>query len=173
MKFLTVKMQIMFSSISWTEYLVVIVLLLIVYYIIVVFKFYSFELQSILKGKTSLPVLAHENTMEDGINRSNNFQQSELFPSYQRFAPQVQETDDTFQQVEELTTKLKDVIADAASNNSTKDEFFLSLQLLLSKYHFLKGSPFPVAINNLIASECEKFSFTYLSAEERVMLWNE
>jgi hypothetical protein len=29
------------------------------------------------------------------------------------------------------------------------------------------------AINNLIASECEKYGYIQLSAEERVMLWNE
>jgi hypothetical protein len=168
-------MQIMLSSISWTEYLVVIILLLIVYYVFVGLKFYSIELQSIVKGKTSSPGLASENTIEDCIIRSNNFQnnQSELFPSYQRYAPQVQETDDTFQQVEELTIKLKKVIADAASSNIVKEEFILSLQLALKNYHFLKGSPFLVAINNLIASECDKYNFIHLSAEERVMLWNE
>lgn len=115
-----------------------------------------------------------DTTMNDAINRRDNFQndQPELFPSHKSYAPPVQEIGDTFQQVEELTTKLKTVIADAASNNTTKEEFFLSLQLLLRKYHFLKGSPFPVAINNLIASECEKYDFIHLSAEERVMLWN-
>jgi hypothetical protein len=165
----------MFNSISWTQYLVFVVLLLIVYYIFVGLKFYSFEVQSILKGKASSPVLATEDATDDDIKKVNKAQnvQSELFPSYKSFRPQSEDTEDTFQQVEELTTKLKTAIADAASSNTTKQEFFLSLQLILRKYHFLKGSAFPVAINNLIASECEKYNFNHLDAEERVMLWNE
>lgn len=164
----------MLNSISWTEYLVFVVLLLIAYYLFVGLKFYSFELSSLLKGKTPSVALATETAADAVIDGSENFQdnQAELFPTYNRYAPRPQETDDTFQQVEELTTELKKVIEDAASNNTIKEEFILSLQLALKKYHFLKGSPFLVAINNLIASECDKYNFIRLTADERVMLWN-
>jgi hypothetical protein len=164
----------MLNSISWTQYLVFVVLLLIAYYLFVGLKFYLFELSSLLKGKRLSVALAAETAEDDVIGRSKHFQdnQVELFPTYNRYAPQVQETDDTFQQVEELTTKLKEVIADAASNNTIKEEFIRSLQLVLKEYHFLKGSPFLVAINNLIASECDKHNFIRLTADERVLLWN-
>jgi len=75
--------------------------------------------------------------------------------------------------VEKLTTKLKDTIADASSKNCHKEEFIFLLQLTLKEYPHLKGSPFQVAINNLIASECEKHGSLHLSAEEQVMLWKE
>lgn len=164
----------MLNGISWAEYLGFIVLLLTAYYVFVGLKFYSFELSSLFKGKKTSVALATETAADDVIDGSNHFQdnQVELFPTYNRYAPQVQETDDTFQKVEELTAKLKKVIEDAASNNTIKEEFILSLQLVLKKYHFLKGSPFLVAINNLIASECDKYNFIQLSADERVMLWN-
>lgn len=99
--------------------------------------------------------------------------QCELFTSHQKYAPSIQETDDTFQQVQELTAGLKEAIATAVDKNCIKEEFIRSLQLVLKKYHFLKGSPFLVSINNLIASECEKYGYIQLSAEDRVMLWNE
>ena len=164
----------MLNSISWTDYLVFVVLLLIAYYLFVALKFYSFELNFLLKGKRPSVALANETAEDVEIDGSNNFHdnQAELFPTYNRYAPQAKETDDTFQKVEELTAKLKKVIEDAASNNTIKEEFILSLQLVLKKYHFLKGSPFLVAINNLIASECDKYNFIQLSADERVMLWN-
>jgi len=163
----------MLDSISWTEYLVFVVMLLIAYYLFVGLKFYSFELSFLLKGKKSSVALATESGADD-FNNSKHFQdnQAELFPTYNRYAPQAQETDDTFQKVEELTAKLKKVIEDSASNDTIKEEFILSLQLALKNYHFLKGSPFLVAINNLIASECDKHNFIQLSADERVMLWN-
>ena len=164
----------MLNSISWTDYLVFVVLLLIAYYLFVALKFYSFELNSIFKGKRPSVALATETAADVDTDSSKNFQdnQAELFPTYNRYAPQPEDTDDTFQKVEELATKLKKVIEDAASNNSIKEEFMLSLQLVLKKYQFLKGSPFLVAINNLIASECDKHNFIQLSADERVMLWN-
>ncbi len=165
----------MFSSISWTEYLAIIAFLLIVYYLLVGVKFYSLELLSIVKGKRVLAIPSNTSVKDERQESSNHFQnnQPELFPFNQRYAPQTEENDDTFEKVETLTTRLKEVIANAASTNSRKDEFILSLQALLKNYHFLKGSPFLIAINNLIASECDKHGIIHLNADERVMLWSQ
>jgi hypothetical protein len=100
--------------------------------------------------------------------------QPELFTSIQKYAPrQAEKTDDTLQKVQELTAALKEIIAQAVDRNLIKEEFIPSLQSLLKKYHFLKISPYLGLINNMIASECEKYGYIQLSAEERVMLWNE
>lgn len=166
----------MFNSISWTQYLGVAVLLLIIYYVFVGLKFYSTELRSLLKRKATLPIsLAIESPADNVIDRNNHYEynQPELFPSYKKYTPPEQETDDTFQQVAELTANLKEVIATAADKKYIKEEFILSLQYLLKKYQFLKGSPSQAAVNNLIAFECEKYGYIQLSAEERLMLWNE
>ncbi len=167
----------MFTNISWANYIAIIALLLIVYYAFVGIKFYSNELRQFILGKRKLAAgfTSHKTaTYED---ESSTFQvqqtQAKLFPSHINYTPDAQETDDTFQQVEELTASLKEAIAVAVDKEYIKEEFILSLQLLLKKYQFLKGSPFLVAINNLIASECEKYSYIQLSAEERVMLWKE
>lgn len=167
----------MFNSISWTQYLGFIVLLLIVYYIFIGVKFYSAELKQLFAGKRkivdSLVVAKNDFQANDAVKFHFPESQVELFPSNQKYAPQIQETDDTFQQVQELTAALKEVIKQAAEKNTIKEDFILSLQLLIKKYSFLKGSSFLAPINNLIASECEKYGYIPLSAEERVMLWNE
>ncbi len=127
-----------------------------------------------MKRKATLSIsVATESSADNVIDNHFEYNQPELFPSYKKCTPPLQETDDTFQQVEELTTSLKEVIAVAVDKQYIKEEFILSLQLLLKKYQYLKGLPFLVAINNLIASECEKYGYIQLSAEERVMLWNE
>ncbi len=167
----------MFTKISWTNYIAVCALLLVAYYVIIGLKYYSSKLISFFSGKrkshsrlSSLePVL---NSSEE-INTPSQQNQAELFTSHKKYAPFAEETDDTFQQVEELTVQLKEVIAEAVSKDYVKEEFILSLQLLLKKYRFLKGSLFPGAINDLIASECKKYGYIHLSAEERVTLWNE
>lgn len=99
--------------------------------------------------------------------------QPELFTSHQKYTPAVQETDDTLQQVQELTARLKEAIEQGVNKNYIKEEFILSLRSILKKYYFLKGSPFLVLLDSMIASECEKYGYIQLSAEERVMLWNE
>ena len=170
-------MQIMFSNVSWTDYIAFVTLLLIVYYLFIGIKFYSHELKQLLasKRKISAHLVTAENDSEDNDNANLQLQetQPELFTSHQKYTPPVQETDDTIQQVEELTANLKEAIATAVDKEYIKEEFTFSLQLLLKRYSFLKGSPYLVALNNLIASECEKYGYIQLSAEERVMLWNE
>lgn len=168
------KMPNMFNHISWATYLAVISLASIAYYLFVCIKYYSPELLSFLSGKRERSV--DRVSKEHEIQRPN-FQTEQTYPDlYQsdsKYAPQVQETDDTFQQVEELTTKLKELISNAASKNSIKEEFILSLQIFLKKYRFLKGSPFQIGINNLIASECDKYAYMPLSSDEVKMLWND
>jgi hypothetical protein len=106
------------------------------------------------------------------ITASPHVSQPELFTPH-RNTSAITESADTLQQVQELTAGLKEVIAQGYDKNLIKEEFILSLQLLLKKYHFQRGFPFMGVINNLIASECEKYGYIRLSAEEQVMLWNE
>lgn len=167
----------MLNNISWTNYLLVVIALLLVYYLVIGFKFYSEEIMGLLSGKPRLPFRSAfpDNSLQDDEVPNHKAQsvQPELFASDLNYTPLFEEADDTVQQVQELTYNLKEAIVKAVENNYIKEEFFLSLQLLLKKYSFLKGSPAPVAINNLIASECEKYGYIQLSAEERVMIWNE
>ncbi len=173
----TEKMQIMFNRISWAKCLGFVVFLIIVYYLLIVVKFYSFKIRQIIFGKRKLftgftsPLTA---TYGDKILTLQAHQsQAELFPRHKNYTPPVQETNNIYQQVGELTARLKEAIAVAIDKEYVKREFILSLLSILKKYHFLKGSPFLVAINNLIASECKKYGYLHLNAEERVILWNE
>ncbi len=99
--------------------------------------------------------------------------QPEQNTSYQKHTPSIVQTDDAVQKIEELSSRLKESITMAADKNYGKDEFILSLKHLLQKYQFLKSSPQIGLINILITSECEKYGYIQLSAEEQVMLWNE
>jgi hypothetical protein len=170
-------MQTMLNNFSWTDYFSVVVLLLLVYYVIVGVTFYLQEIKDLLSGKTRLSFRSASSNAsaqpdEEPIQEVQPIH-PELFTFNCKDDPAVQEEEDAVEQVRELTKNLNEVIAEAVEKNRIKEEFFLSLQLLLKKYSFLKGSPSMGAINNLIASECEKYGYIQLSAEERVMLWNE
>lgn len=162
----------MLHDFSWTEYLILISLASLVYYLVVGVKYYSHELRSLMPGKGKVSnSLANEKTLLNTGSSNTGFQQTELFSSHNRYTPQVQQVDDTFEQVEKLTTKLTEIISFAASNNSSKEELIIALQNLAKNYRWLKGSPFIVAINNLITSECDKHGISHLSSKDRVMLW--
>lgn len=166
----------MLSNISWANYISVVLLLLVVYYIFVGAKFYSKEIKDLLAGKNKLSFLTSSAvSVQDDEEPNIGAQpvQPDLFASETKYVPAFEEINDAVEQVKQLTNSLKEAIAEAVEKNYIKEEFILSLQLLLKKYPFLKGSPSMVAINNLIASECEKYGYIQLSAEERVMLWNE
>lgn len=167
----------MLNNISWANYLSTIVFLLLVYYSIVGWKFYPQEIKEWLSGKrrfsfrpaSSIPTVQDDKELNSDVPPV----QAELFASDKKYVPAFEEEDDIVEKVKELTFSLKEAIAEAVENNYIKVEFFYSLQRLLKRYSFLKDSPALVPINNLIASECEKYGYIQLSAEERMMLWNE
>ena len=152
----------MFTNSSWTTYIFVVILLLAVWYLFIGLRFYFNDLQNLLarKGKRDVE-LAHDESYSTP-NAEFTSEQTE-----------VSDTDSLYHEVENLTTKLKETIADASSKNYHREEFIFLLQLTLKEYPHLKGSPYQVAINNLIISECEKYGSIHLSAEEQVMLWKE
>ena len=145
----------MLALVSLSEYSIAISIAVVLYYVIIGITYFKNEIINFSFKK-----------------KKPHIYQTELFPSPKKYASSIEKSDDTFHQVEELTAKLKKAIEYAASNNTIREEFVLSLQLIIKKYHFLKDSPFLIAINNLIASECDKHNFIRLTADEMVMLWN-
>lgn len=152
----------MFTNISWATYIFVVILLLAVWYLAIGLKFYFHDLQNLLarRGNRNLELAQDESCSTS--NSEFTFEQTE-----------ASDTDSLYHEVENLTMKLKETIADASSKNYHREEFIFLLQLTLKEYPHLKGSPYQVAINNLITSECEKYGSIHLSAEEQVMLWKE
>ena len=152
----------MFTNISWTTCILVVILLLAVWYLFIGLRFYFNDLQNLLarKGKRDVELTNDENYSTP--NAEYTSEQTE-----------ASDTDSLYHEVENLTRKLKETIADASSKNYHREEFIFLLQLTLKECPHLKGSPYQVAINNLIISECEKYGSLHLSAEEQVMLWKE
>jgi hypothetical protein len=145
----------MLMSVSWSQYLIAVFIALGVYYVLIGIVYSRNEFSSFKFRKSKQEIYLPQ-----------------LFSSYRKHPPKAEVPDDTFEKVEELASRLKEAIGKAASKNLSKEDFIISLQSFLKNYHFLKGSPFLVAINNLIASECDKHNFIQLNADERVMLWN-
>lgn len=164
----------MFTNISWTNYIIVIILLLAIYYLFIGIRFYYHKLKNLAgKRKFQLRAAHNEPSAELG-NMGNNSEdkrvQIEPSQAQNSFAGTP---DDTFQEVEHLIGRLKEVIEEASRKKYIKQEFFQYLKLILQEYPEIKNSPFQPAINELIASECERYGSNMLSEDEVVMLWND
>ena len=164
----------MFNQVSWAAYLTVILVLLVIYYLFLGIKFFSKELLSFLGDRRDPS--GNRVYKEDEKNQQEDARleqrYSDVFQSHNKNTVSSEDIDNTFQQVEKLTAATKQIIADAALNNTIREELMLSLQSVLKKYHHLKASPFLIAVNNLITSECDKYNLTHLNAEELAMIWD-
>ncbi len=159
----------MLTKISWTNYIIFVLLLLAVWYVVIGFKLYLPHLKNLLTGNTKFTFRRANKKSSFNIAPTKD---SELSDANDKPLINLAETNRLFEAAEELITKLKNAISDAASKKLNKEQFTLLLQQNLDEYPTLKNSSFQFGINDLIVKECEKYSFITLSAEELVMLWN-
>jgi hypothetical protein len=155
----------MFTNISWGNYIVVVVLLGVSWYLFVGLRFYFADIKDIVTGKRkvqfqSYPEIPSELTYQESPDNTPS-------PSY------LTESDQTFQDIDHLVERLKNVVADAAQRKLLQKEFIDYLGLVLTEYPSVKNSPFRSSVNELIVSECDKLESIHLTQQEAEALWNE
>ena len=159
----------MFTNISWGNYIVVVVLLATIWYLFVGLRFYFDDIKEIATGKRKLQFrgLKKENYQEfpSKLNEHDLPKSSSSESSFGEF-------DTTFEDVDVLVERLKNVITNAAKNKLLKPEFNGNIRLVLRDYPTVKNSPFSSSVSELIVSECEKIHFIILSQKEAEALWN-
>ena len=158
----------MLTNISWTDYIIAVAIFLAAYYFFVGMRYFSADLKDLVSGKSNLKfmgVLSHDKVSE-------SIQPSEK--SYDGESPAFETTtDDDFVEVEHLIERLKSVIADASGKKLIPQELKQYLHLVLQEYPNIKNSPFRTSINELVASECEKYGAVILSEDEVEHLWKD
>jgi hypothetical protein len=154
----------MLTNISWDNYIVVVVLLVASWYLFVGVRFYFADLKDIATGKRkfqfgSFPQVKSKldyREAPDGIPSSLS----------------ATETDQTFQDVEDLVEKLKNIVADALQRRLPKKEFLYYLSLVLHEFPTVKNSPFRSSICELVVSECDKLELIHVTQQEVDVLWD-
>lgn len=158
----------MLTNISWTDYIIAVAIFLAAYYFFVGMRYFSADLKDLVSGKSNLKfmvVLPHDKVSE-------SIQPSEK--NYGGESPAFETTtDDDFVEVEHLIERLKSVIADASGKKLIPQELKQYLHLVLQEYPNIKNSPFRSSINELVASECEKYGAVTLSEDEVEHLWKD
>ena len=144
----------MLNQISWATYFQTIGLLLIIYYAVILFLSYKKEISRLLV-KSAQPALAIDQSGKDSFPEVNRetFSQSET--------------------IEYILDEVRALIRQAGYSRSPKEEVLFALQKLISSDRFqtMRESPFPDAINDLIAEECQTNCSMHLSEEDLKRLW--
>lgn len=158
----------MLTNISWTDYIIAVAILLTVYYFFVGIRYFFNDLKALLSGKSNLRFMVgiSYDTVSESIQSSEK--------NYSVESPALETTtDDDFAEVEHLIERLKSVIADSSGKKLIPQELKQYLHLVLQEYPNIKNSQFRTSINELVASECEKYGAVTLSEDEVEMLWKD
>ncbi len=170
----------MLHAISWSVFLMTLLCLALVYWLFIGIFYYSMELKQMIAGKSTTKsktqnvsnsslFLGADESFGTGHNGSAASKEG-LNP--EKVAEDIKNTA-LFPVAYRLVDELKETINESAAKKSAKEELFFALQIILGKdsYSGLKSTPFKVAINNLIESECLSKAGFNLKTEELSMLW--
>ena len=158
----------MLTNISWTDYIIAVAILLAVYYFFVGIRYFSADLKDLVSGKSNLKFMV-------GISYDTDRESTQpLEKNYNGESPAFETTsDDDFAEVEHMIERLKSVVADASGKKLIPQELKQYLHLVLQEYPNIKNSPFRTSINELVASECERYGAITLSEDEVELLWKD
>ena len=159
----------MLSGISWNNYIVVVVSLSIVWYLFVGLRYYFEDIKDFVAGKRKLQF---RGLVGNSIPKSDydfDYQKSDEILNAQ---VEFETIDTVFNEVEDLTAKLKNAITNATEKKLIKKDFEDHLRLILKEHPLLANSPFRSSVNELIVSECEKQESVLLTHQEVDALWN-
>lgn len=154
----------MLKNISWANYALVVVLLAASWYLFVGLRFYFAELKDLATGKKKLPSRSFPQVQ-------SNLEHLKTLESIPSSLNETQ-TDEAFQDVEDLVKKLKDLVADALQRKFPKKEFMYYLSIVLKEFQTVKNSPFRSSICELVVSECDKLERIHLTQQEVDVLWD-
>lgn len=155
------------TDISWKDYMMVVAISAAIYYLFVGLRYFSPELKALVSpsrgsgGTFGIPdrhaveILPEEEEPQDRIASIETF------------------TNDDLAEVEALIERLKQAISCSPADKVEKPELEHCLRLMFSEYPGIRNSPLRFSINELAATECEKYGTAPLSQDEVEMLWKE
>ena len=154
----------MLTNISWTDYLIAVAILLAIYYLFVGLRYFSADLKDFFSGKRNFKAALSNDADEESTLSAGESTPAEINAFDET-------SDDEFAEVEHLIERLKGVITDASRKKLIPQEFTHYLHLVLKEYPSVRNSPLRSSVNELIVSECEKYSAVTLSEDEVDLLW--
>lgn len=174
----------MFTSNPWTDYLMIVSSLIAGYYVVVALRFYGRDMKALVTEKRGptrdISFTDHEDFDTPDLPEAS-FRNEQTETDYdQDISDELDDEDvpawqseELFDQVEDLAAHLKTAIEEAHEKAYGKQDLVLLLQMTLKDYPTVIGTPFQLAINNLIEAECAKYGSIHLRGEDKVAIWKQ
>ncbi|HRN55622.1 MAG TPA: hypothetical protein PLL71_04190 [Agriterribacter sp.] len=151
----------MMRGISWGEYFEVLAVLMIMYYCLVLLLYFRSDMMLWAKQGFRKPIQKAHTPPKETISAS---------PAEDAHSP-ADHNAALFSAVHELMEELKSLFYDASQEPFQKQELLMALQLKLSEYHQLRGTPFQVAVNNHIMQQCLEQCDITVNDTELKQIW--
>ena len=124
----------MFNSITWEQYFSAIILLLVIYYILIGFRFYKWEILSIIGIRKADDVSLNTTV---ALSNLKEFTASE---NHENYLPKPSLEIDISPVVQSFTDEVTAFVQGADEGDITKEEIINSLQAICSKYPAIKNA---------------------------------
>jgi len=152
----------MFTNISWYTYTFVVAGSSALYYLYVGIRYYAGDLKGAIekrKQPQSRPALSEE------------FTDTPVSVEAVRQDAQDDGPSDEYDDVEQVIERIQKTVNEASQRNADPKELKEYLHLVFQEFPSLKESAFRASINELVASECEKYGAVRLSEDAVDELW--
>jgi hypothetical protein len=154
-----IKLQSMFSNVSWQEYWTSLVVITLVYYLVIYLV--CFRKGSRLSSPKQVFNL-------DNLAKEEN--QSTLFEvENSGFKQTVKESEEHI--IEACMDELNAFFENQKKRKAIKSDLMFGLYTILQKYPSVRKSGYKESLTNVIANQCENICSIHLSAEELKGVW--
>lgn len=157
--------NVMFNSITWGQYFTTVALLLICYYAFIVFRYYRWEILSLIGIKK-----VEDNTV--AISTVANFKKSFETESHENYLPKPALEIDISPLVQSFTDEVKAYLLETENGKIQKGELLNSLQLIGSKYPALKDADCKEELLQFVLTEVNAQYPHLLQLNDINKLWN-
>lgn len=155
----------MFSSITWGQYFTVISSLLICYYTLIGFRYYRWEILSLIGIKKV-------NDSGTTVQTISDFKKSFAAENHHDYSLKPALEVDISPLLQSFTDEVQAYLQQTANNKIEEEEFFNSIQLIASKYPVLKEADCKEELVQFILNETNTRYPNLLQRDDLIQLWN-
>ena len=156
----------MFNSITWGQYFSTIIYLLIIYYAVIGFKFYKWEI---------LSIIGIRKVDDDSLNTTaalSNLKEFAASENPENYLPKQSMEIDISPLVQSFTDEVAAFLQEADEVETTKEEIINSLQSICSKYPAIKNADCRNELILLVANEINLKYPNLFHQNDLARLWN-
>lgn len=159
------KLRTMFNSITWGQYFSTVALLLVCYYAYTGYRYYRWEILSMMGIKK------FDESIEVKIT-SSDFKNLIVTENPEDYLPKAALEIDISPLVQSFSDEANAYLVEAANNKVQKEELLASLQVIALKYPALRNADCKVELLGSVLIEVNKYYPGLFQEKEINQLWN-